>query len=75
MFSPFQVSPSETHYAISPPLASMRALPHPTIHSCLPHPGGLSSATYVASTMGHSMYILWLVVQSPGAPGVGVGWV
>jgi hypothetical protein len=29
MFSPFQVSPSETPYPIFPPPASMRVLPHP----------------------------------------------
>ena len=29
-----------------------------------------SSATYVARVMGHSMCILWLMVRSPGAPGV-----
>ena len=42
MFSPFQVSPSETPYPIPPPLASMRVLSHPIIHplpsSCLSIP-------------------------------------
>ena len=32
MFSPFQVSPSETPYPIPSPLASMRVLPHPPTH-------------------------------------------
>jgi hypothetical protein len=36
MFSPSQVSPSEIPYPISPPPASMRVLPHPPTHSCLP---------------------------------------
>jgi hypothetical protein len=36
MFSPFQVSPSENPYSISHPSASMRVLPHPLTHSCLP---------------------------------------
>jgi hypothetical protein len=33
-----------------------------------------SSATYVASTIGRSMYSLWLVVQSLGVPGVLACW-
>jgi hypothetical protein len=32
MFSTFQASPLETPYPISPPLASIRVLPHPPIH-------------------------------------------
>jgi hypothetical protein len=36
--------------------------------------GHPSSATYVAGTKGPSMYILWLVVQSQGAPVGGGVW-
>ena len=36
MFSPFQVSASETPYSIPPPPAYMRVLPHPPTYSCLP---------------------------------------
>ena len=36
MFSPFQVSPSETPYPISPPLASKRVLHHPSTPICPP---------------------------------------
>ena len=39
MFSPFQVSPSETIYVIPPLPGSMRVLPKPPIPSCSPnHP-------------------------------------
>jgi hypothetical protein len=37
-----------------------------SLHWC---PTRLSSATYVARAMVHSMCILWLVVQTPGIPG------
>jgi hypothetical protein len=36
MLSPFQVSPLESPYPISPPPASMRVLPYPPTHSSLP---------------------------------------
>ena len=36
MFSHFQVSLLETPYSILPLPASMRVLPHPPTHSCLP---------------------------------------
>ena len=91
MFSPFQISTSETLCPNPPPPASMRVLPHPPTPSVfLPWhcptlgqwiPSGLRASrpsnvqnghplTYVASAMGRSMCILWLVVQSPRAPEV-----
>ena len=36
MLSPFPGSLLETPYSIPPPSASMRVLPHPPTHSCLP---------------------------------------
>ena len=41
-----------------------------TLSLCFPWcPTKQSSATYAARAMGPSMFILWLMVQSPGAPG------
>jgi hypothetical protein len=36
MLSPLLVSPLETSYPILPPPASVRVLPHPSTHFCLP---------------------------------------
>ena len=72
-FSPCLYAPPPTH----PLLSSCTSI---TLHWDIEHPQAqgphlplmskkaISSATYVARTMGHSMCILWLVIQSPGAP-------
>jgi hypothetical protein len=48
----------------------MVPLPGPRIYKPS-HPTRPSSAIYVARAMGRSMSTLWLIVQSPEAPGVG----
>jgi hypothetical protein len=76
MLSPFQVPPPHrTPYPITPPPASMRVLPHPPIHSCLPalafpyngvsiepsQDQGYPLLQYAAGAMGPSMCTPWLV--------------
>jgi hypothetical protein len=72
----YESAPQPTH-----PLLSI--LPGIPLHWGIEHPQGQgplllmcnrpSSATYAARAMGPSIYILWLVVQFPGALGWGGG--
>jgi hypothetical protein len=83
MFPPFQVSHSETPYALPLPLWGCCLIlppwhsptmgfqthsgPRASLHTwCPTRP---TSATYAACTLGPSMCILWLVVQSSGTLG------